>query len=198
MHELLGVPRYRRPLRDDKDHIGLTNGLAWTEVGGTLLPVEATVMPGKGKLMLTGKLGEVMQESAHAGMSYVRSKAKEFGLDADFYDKFDIHIHIPEGAVPKDGPSAGITMATSIVSALTKRSVKAYVAMTGELTLGGRVLPVGGLKEKLLAAKEAGMEQVLIPVENEKDLKDTPKEILRGLKIHMVEHMDEIIAYALN
>jgi ATP-dependent Lon protease len=197
-HELLGVPRYRRPLRDEKDHIGLANGLAWTEVGGTLLPVEASVMPGKGKLLLTGKLGEVMQESAHAGMSYVRSKAKEFGLEADFYDKFDIHIHIPEGAVPKDGPSAGITMATSIVSALTQRSVKAHVAMTGELTLGGRVLPVGGLKEKLLAAKEAGMEQVLIPVENEKDLKDTPREIVKGLKIHMVEHMDEIIAYALN
>ncbi len=197
-HELLGVPRYRRPLRDKQDHIGLTNGLAWTEVGGTLLPVEATVMPGKGKLLLTGKLGEVMQESAHAGMSYVRSKAKEFGLEADFYDKFDIHIHIPEGAVPKDGPSAGITMATSIVSALTKRSVKGHVAMTGELTLGGRILPVGGLKEKLLAAKEAGMEQVLIPVENEKDLKDTPREIVKGLKIHMVGHMDEIIAYALN
>ncbi|HOK28887.1 MAG TPA: magnesium chelatase domain-containing protein, partial [Methanomassiliicoccaceae archaeon] len=169
-----------------------------TEVGGTLLTVETTVMPGKGKLLLTGKLGEVMQESAQAGMSYVRSRAGDFGLDADFYDKLDIHVHVPEGAVPKDGPSAGITMATSIVSALTKRSVRGKVAMTGELTLGGRVLPVGGLKEKLLAAKEAGMKEVLIPLENEKDLKDTPREILKGLNVHMVEHMDEIIAYALN
>ncbi|HPX51158.1 MAG TPA: endopeptidase La [Deltaproteobacteria bacterium] len=198
VYEHLGIPRYRRSHRHENDHVGLVNGLAWTEVGGTLLTVETTVMPGKGKLLLTGKLGEVMQESAQAGMSYVRSRAKDFGLDADFYDKLDIHIHIPEGAVPKDGPSAGITMATSIVSALTNRSVKARVAMTGELTLGGRVLPVGGLKEKLLAAKEAGMEEVLIPIENEKDLKDTPKEILKGLDVHMVEHMDEIIAYALN
>jgi ATP-dependent Lon protease len=198
VHEFLGVPRFRKPLRDQKDHIGLVNGLAWTEVGGTVLPVETTIMPGKGKLMLTGKLGEVMQESAQAGLSYVRTRAKEFGLDAEFYDKLDIHIHIPEGAVPKDGPSAGITMATSIVSALTKRSVKGKIAMTGELTLGGRVLPVGGVKEKLLAAKEAGMEKVLIPAENEKDLKDTPKEIVKGLEIHLVEHMDEIIAYILN
>jgi ATP-dependent Lon protease len=198
VYEYLGIPRYRKPKRDGRDHVGLVNGLAWTEVGGTLLPVEATVMPGKGKLLLTGKLGEVMQESAQAGMSYVRSRAKDFGLETDFYDKLDIHIHIPEGAVPKDGPSAGITMATSIVSALTNRSVRGKVAMTGELTLGGRVLPVGGLKEKLLAAKEAGMQKVLIPLENEKDLKDTPKEILKGLEVHMVEHMDEIIAHALN
>jgi ATP-dependent Lon protease len=198
VYEYLGIPRYRKPVLDGNDHVGMVNGLAWTEVGGTLLRVEATVMPGKGKLLLTGKLGEVMQESAQAGVTYIRSRAKEFGLDADFYNSTDIHIHIPEGAVPKDGPSAGITMATSIVSALTKRSVKGKVAMTGELTLGGRVLPVGGLKEKLLAAKEAGMKKVLIPLENEKDLKDTPKEILKGLEVHMVEHMDEIIAYALN
>lgn len=198
VYDYLGIPRYRKPVLDGSDHIGMVNGLAWTEVGGTLLTVETTVMPGKGKLMLTGKLGEVMQESAQAGMSYVRSRAMKFGLDEDFYNKLDIHIHIPEGAVPKDGPSAGITMATSIVSALTKRSVKGKVAMTGELTLGGRVLPVGGLKEKLLAAKEAGMKKVLIPLENEKDLKDTPREILKGLEVHMVEHMDEIIAYALN
>ncbi len=198
VHELLGVPRYRKLHHDEMDHVGLVNGLAWTEVGGTLLIVETSVMPGKGKLLLTGKLGDVMQESAQAGMSYVRSRAREFGLEPDFYDKLDIHIHIPEGAVPKDGPSAGITMATSIVSALTGRSVKGKVAMTGELTLGGRVLPVGGLKEKLLAAKEAGMEKVLIPVENEKDLKDTPREIVKGLEIHLVGHMDEIIAYVLN
>ncbi|HQG32383.1 MAG TPA: endopeptidase La, partial [Deltaproteobacteria bacterium] len=198
VYEYLGIPRYRKTALDGDDHVGMVNGLAWTEVGGTLLRVEATAVPGKGKLLLTGKLGEVMQESAQAGVTYIRSRAEEFGLDADFYDKTDIHIHIPEGAVPKDGPSAGITMATSIVSALTKRSVKGRVAMTGELTLGGRVLPVGGLKEKLLAAKEAGMKKVLIPLENEKDLKDTPKEILKGLEVHMVEHMDEIIAYALN
>lgn len=198
VYEYLGIPRYRKPVLDGIDHVGMVNGLAWTEVGGTLLRVEATAMPGKGKLLLTGKLGEVMQESAQAGVTYIRSRAEEFGLDADFYNNTDIHIHIPEGAVPKDGPSAGITMATSIVSALTKRSVKGKVAMTGELTLGGRVLPVGGLKEKLLAAKEAGMKKVLIPLENEKDLKDTPKEILKGLEVHMVEHMDEIIAYALN
>ncbi len=198
VYEYLGVPRYRKSVRDGNDCVGLVNGLAWTEVGGTLLTVETTIMPGKGKLLLTGKLGEVMQESAQAGMSYVRTRAEAFGLDVDFYDKLDIHIHIPEGAVPKDGPSAGITMATSIVSALTKRTVRGKVAMTGELTLGGRILPVGGLKEKLLAAKEAGMKKVLIPLENEKDLKDTPKEILKGLEVHMVEHMDEIIAYALN
>jgi ATP-dependent Lon protease len=182
---------------DGQDHVGLVNGLAWTEVGGTLLPVEAIVMPGTGKLLLTGKLGDVMQESARAGMSYVRSRAKDFGLENDFYDKLDIHIHIPEGAVPKDGPSAGITMATSIVSALTRREVKGKVAMTRELTLGGRVLPVGGLKEKLLAAKEAGMKKVLIPLENEKDLTETPKEILKGMEVRMVKHMDEIIVHAL-
>jgi len=143
-------------------------------------------------------MGEVMQESAQASMSYVRSRAQSLGLDANFYDKLDIHIHIPEGAVPKDGPSAGVTMATAVVSALTSRSVKADLAMTGELTLGGRVLPVGGLKEKLLAAKEAGVTTVLIPAENEKDLSDTPREILKGIKVHLVEHMDEIIALALN
>ncbi len=198
VYDFLGTPRYRKPHREEKDLVGLVNGLAWTEVGGVLLSVETTVMPGKGKLLLTGKLGEVMQESAQAGLSYVRSRARELGLEADFYDKLDIHIHIPQGAVPKDGPSAGITMATSIVSALTKRPVRSTVAMTGELTLGGRVLPVGGLKEKLLAAKEAGMEKVVIPVENEKDLHETPREIMKGLEIHMVENMDQIIAYVLN
>lgn len=198
VHDLLGVPRFRRSQRDKKDIVGVVNGLAWTESGGVLLRVETTVVPGKGKLLLTGKMGDVMQESAQAGMSYVRSRACEFGLDKDFYDHLDIHIHIPEGAVPKDGPSAGITMATALVSALTRRSVKSELAMTGELTLGGRVLPVGGLKEKLLAAKEAGVNTVLIPVENEKDLDETPKDILRGIRVHLVEHMDEIIAWALN
>jgi ATP-dependent Lon protease len=198
VHDLLGVPRYRRTVREKRDIVGVVNGLAWTETGGVLLRVETTVMPGKGTLLLTGKMGDVMQESAQAGMSYVRSRAKELGLDSDFYKNLDIHIHIPEGAVPKDGPSAGVTMATSIVSALTGRSVRNELAMTGELTLGGRVLPVGGLKEKLLAAKEAGMHTVLIPVENEKDLSETPKDILRGIRVHFVEHMDDIIAWALN
>lgn len=198
VHEYLGVPRFRRARLSSGDAVGVVNGLAWTEAGGVLLKVETTVVPGKGKLLLTGKMGEVMQESAQASMSYVRSRAQSLGLDANFYDKLDIHIHIPEGAVPKDGPSAGVTMATAVVSALTSRSVKADLAMTGELTLGGRVLPVGGLKEKLLAAKEAGVTTVLIPAENEKDLSDTPREILKGIKVHLVEHMDEIIALALN
>ncbi len=198
VHDLLGVPRYRRPVRERRDIVGVVNGLAWTEAGGVLLRVETTVMPGKGTLLLTGKMGDVMQESAQAGMSYVRSRAKELGLGSDFYKNLDIHIHIPEGAVSKDGPSAGVTMATSIVSALTGRSVRNELAMTGELTLGGRVLPVGGLKEKLLAAKEAGMHTVLIPVENEKDLSETPKDVLRGIRVHFVEHMDDIIAWALN
>jgi len=197
-YELLGTPRFRKAVQDTSDRVGMVNGLAWTEGGGVLIAVETTVMPGKGTLLLTGKMGEVMQESAQAGMSYVRTRAKELGLDREFYNKLDIHIHIPEGAVPKDGPSAGVTMATSIVSALTGRTVKGKTAMTGELTLGGRVLPVGGLKEKLLAAKEAGMETVLVPRENEKDLKETPKDILRGMKICLVEHMDEIIAFTLN
>lgn len=198
VHDLLGVPRYRRIKHEKKDCVGVVNGLAWTEAGGVLLRVEATVLPGKGKLLLTGKMGDVMQESAQAGMSYVRSRASELGLEKDFYDRLDIHIHIPEGAVPKDGPSAGITMATALVSALTGRSVKNGLAMTGELTLGGRVLAVGGLKEKLLAAKEAGMRTVLIPLENEKDLDETPRDILRGIDVHLVEQMDEIIAWALN
>jgi ATP-dependent Lon protease len=196
--EFLGIPRYRRSVHEKKDQVGVVNGLAWTEAGGVLLRVETTIMPGKGKLLLTGKMGDVMQESAQAGMSYVRSRAKDLGLEKDFYQSLDIHIHIPEGAVPKDGPSAGITMATSIVSALTGRSVKNQFAMTGELTLGGRILPVGGVKEKLLAAKEAGMETVLIPAQNEKDLHETPKDILRGMKVKLVDHMDQIIACILN
>lgn len=198
VQELLGVPRYRRAVYEKKDLVGVVNGLAWTEAGGMLLRVETSVMPGKGNLMLTGKMGDVMQESAKAGVSYVRSRAGELGLEKDFYQNIDIHIHIPEGAVPKDGPSAGVTMATAIVSAVTGRSVKNQFAMTGEVTLGGRILPVGGLKEKLLAAKEAGIDTVLIPVENEKDLNETPKEILRGMKVQLVEHMDQIIACTLN
>ncbi|MBI4209576.1 MAG: endopeptidase La [Deltaproteobacteria bacterium] len=193
----LGVPKYRYGRIEEKDQVGLTNGLAWTEVGGELLVTEVTVMPGKGKLIVTGKLGDVMQESAQAALSYVRSRAMELGFDKDFYQKLDIHIHIPEGAIPKDGPSAGITMATSIASALLKIPVKYSLAMTGEITLRGRVLPIGGLKEKLLAAHRGDIKTVVIPKENEKDLKEIPSKILNSLKIVCVEHMDEVLNHAL-
>jgi ATP-dependent Lon protease len=171
----------------------VATGLAWTEVGGELLIVEVALMPGSGKLIVTGKLGEVMQESAHAAMSYVRSRAWGLGLKADFYNKVDIHIHVPEGATPKDGPSAGITITSAIISALTKRPFPNDLAMTGEITLRGRVLPIGGLKEKLLAAKRGLIARVLIPAENEKDLKEVPQRIRRGLEIISVDHMDEVL-----
>ena len=193
----LGVPKHRFGVKEEKDEIGTTNGLAWTEVGGELLTTEVTVLPGKGKLIITGKLGDVMQESAQAAMSYVRSRALQFGLDRDFYQKVDIHIHVPEGAIPKDGPSAGITMATSIVSALLRIPVKKDIAMTGEITLRGKVLPIGGLKEKLLAAHRGLLKTIIIPKENEKDLKEVPKLILSALEIHCVEHMDEVLRHAM-
>lgn len=175
----------------------MTNGLAWTEVGGELLITEVTIMPGKGNLTITGKLGDVMQESAQAAMSYVWSRASSFGLEKNFYQKLDTHIHIPEGAIPKDGPSAGITMATSITSALLKIPVRSDLAMTGEITLRGRVLPVGGLKEKILAAHRAGIKIVLIPRDNEKDLKEIPARILKAVELIRVEHMDEVLRRAL-
>ena len=194
----LGVPKFRYGMKEEKDEIGTTTGLAWTEVGGELLSTEVTILPGKGKLTITGKLGDVMQESAQAAMSYVRSRAHRFGLDRDFYQKIDIHLHVPEGAIPKDGPSAGITMATSIISALLRIPIRKEVAMTGEITLRGKVLPIGGLKEKLLAAQRGQIKMVVIPAENEKDLKEVPQEILKDLKIFPVEHMDEVLKYALN
>jgi len=166
-------------------------------LGGELLATEVTVMPGKGKLIITGRLGDVMQESAQAAMSYVRSRAEELGLDRDFYQRVDVHIHVPEGATPKDGPSAGITMATALVSALTRIPVRSEVAMTGEVTLRGRVLPIGGLKEKVLAAHRGGIKHVLVPTENEKDIKDIPVTVLRSVKIEMVEHMDHVLRRAL-
>ncbi len=193
----LGIPKYRYGVAEKEDQIGVTTGLAWTEVGGELLATEVAIMSGTGKVMITGKLGDVMQESAQAAISYVRSRAKEFGLPEDFNQKIDIHIHVPEGAIPKDGPSAGITMATSIASALMKVPVKCTVAMTGEITLRGRVLPIGGLKEKILAAHRAQIYTVIIPKENEKDLKEIPKEILKKMTIHMVENMDEVLRLAL-
>jgi ATP-dependent Lon protease len=197
VNEYLGVIKFRDFLAEKKSEIGLTTGLAWTEVGGQVLSTEATLMQGKGRLTLTGKLGDVMQESAQAGMSYVRSRGHLFGLQKDFYRHLDIHVHVPEGAIPKDGPSAGITICTSIVSALTRIPVRCDVAMTGEITLRGKVLPIGGVKEKLLAAHRLGLHTVLLPKDNEKDLADIPPEIQAQMKIHFVESMDEVLQIAL-
>ncbi len=193
----LGVPRYSFGVREEEHRIGLVNGLAWTEAGGELLNVEVTVVPGQGKLTVTGKLGEVMRESAHAALTYIRSRWVELGLEKDFYSLIDIHIHVPEGAIPKDGPSAGITMATALASALTGLAVDQDLAMTGEITLRGRVLAIGGLKEKLLAAKRAGIHRVLIPQENEKNLEEVPATIRRALKVFPVAHMDEVLDEAI-
>jgi ATP-dependent Lon protease len=193
----LGPPRFRYGKVDAEHKVGVATGLAWTDLGGELLGTEVQVLPGKGKLMITGRLGEVMQESAQAAMSYVRSRAEELGLERDFYQKIDIHIHVPEGAIPKDGPSAGITMATALVSALTRIPIRHDLAMTGEVTLRGHVLPIGGLKEKVLAAHRGGIKRVLIPAENEKDIRDIPAVILKSVKIELVEHMDQVLRKAL-
>jgi ATP-dependent Lon protease len=195
--EYLGVPRFRPSLAEEQNEVGIATGLAWTEVGGELLVTEATLMAGKGKLTLTGKLGDVMQESAQAALSYVRAKAAELNLAEDFHSKIDIHVHVPEGAIPKDGPSAGITMATSLVSALTKIPTRRDVAMTGEITLRGKVLPIGGVKEKVLAAHRAGVKNIVLPRDNEKDLADIPKNVLDTLDVHMVSTMDEVLKIAL-
>jgi ATP-dependent Lon protease len=189
----LGPHRFRYGKAEEGNKIGVTTGLAWTDLGGELLNTEVQVLPGKGKLLITGRLGEVMQESAQAAMSYVRSRADELGLERDFYQKIDIHIHVPEGAIPKDGPSAGITMATALVSALTRIPVRHDVAMTGEVTLRGSVLPIGGLKEKVLAAHRGGITRVLIPQENEKDIRDIPANIRKTVEIELVGHMDEVL-----
>ncbi len=197
VREYLGIPKFRPQLANRESEVGLATGLAWTEVGGEVLMTEATSMEGKGDLTLTGKLGEVMQESAKAAISYVRSRAVLYGLTKDFYKLMDLHVHIPEGSIPKDGPSAGITMATTIVSALTKIPVRKDVAMTGEITLRGKILPIGGVKEKLLAAHRAGITTIILPKENEKDLKDIPPSVLEQLHIHLVETMDEVLDLAL-
>lgn len=194
---LLGVPRYRYGQREEKSQIGVSTGLAWTEMGGELLNVEVALMSGSGKIEITGKIGDVMQESARAALSYVRSRSELFGLRSEFYKEVDIHVHVPEGATPKDGPSAGITMATALVSALLNMPVKNNMAMTGEITLRGRVLPVGGLREKLLAAQRGLIDTVVIPAENSKDLKEVPKEILKGLSIIQAEHMDDVLPQAM-
>ena len=197
IHKYLGVVKFRYGRTEEKDEIGMTTGLAWTEVGGELLQTEVTIMPGKGSLVLTGKLGEVMQESAQAALSYVRSRARQLKLPDNFYEKVDIHIHVPEGAIPKDGPSAGITLATSIVSALLRKPVSRDIAMTGEITLRGRVLPIGGLKEKILAAHRGEINKVLIPMENKKDVEEIPKRILKKVELELVGHMDDVLRSAL-
>jgi ATP-dependent Lon protease len=196
--EFLGVAKFRDMLAHEKSEVGLVTGLAWTEVGGSILSTEVTIVDGKGKLTLTGKLGDVMQESAQAAMSYIRSRAHRLGLPRDFYRNIDIHIHVPEGAIPKDGPSAGITMATAIASALSKIAVRRDIAMTGEITLRGKVLPVGGIKDKVLAAFRGGITEVILPKENEKDLEEIPVEVREAMEMHLVESMDEVLRLALD
>ncbi|HUX78656.1 MAG TPA: endopeptidase La [Alphaproteobacteria bacterium] len=197
LSKFAGIPRYRHGMADLEDTVGVTTGLAWTEVGGELLSIEAVMLPGKGKMQITGKLGEVMQESVQAAASYVKSKAPQFGIEPPLFDKRDIHIHVPEGATPKDGPSAGVAMCTSIVSVLTGIPVRKDVAMTGEITLRGRILPIGGLKEKLLAALRGGIKIVVIPKDNEKDLAEIPKNVLKSLTILPVARIEEVLAIAL-
>ncbi len=195
--DFLGVHQFSHGAMEDQDQIGLVNGLAWTEAGGDILQIEATILEGKGKMITTGKLGDVMQESIQAAASYVRSRTEQFGIDPKFYETKDVHIHVPDGATPKDGPSAGLAMVTAMVSALSKTPIKHDIAMTGEVSLRGRALPIGGLKEKLLAALRAGVKTVFIPIENEKDLAEMPKNILDGLKIIPVSHVDDILPKAL-
>ncbi len=197
LESYLGKKKYRYDIIEGDNEIGITNGLAWTIVGGDTLTIETSVLPGTGKLVLTGQLGDVMQESAKAAQSYIRSKAEAFDIDKDFYKNVDIHIHIPEGATPKDGPSAGVTMCTSMISALTKTATHKNVAMTGEITLTGKVLPVGGIKEKVLAANRAGIKKILLPKENERDLEELPKNIMKKITFVLVEHVDEVVEHVL-
>ena len=197
LEQYLGQPRRLQDVRNRPDQVGVAMGMAWTEVGGTLLPVEVATLAGKGAVVVTGRLGDVMQESAKAALSFARSRATELGIAENFQETTDLHIHLPEGAIPKDGPSAGITMATGMISALTQRPVRADVAMTGEITLRGRVLPIGGLKEKVIAAHQAGIKTVIAPRDNEQDVADIPRTVQRELALHWVDTMDEVIALAL-
>ena len=193
----LGVPRYTHSELLDKDEIGVATGMAWTAAGGELLPIEVSILPGKGNLLLTGQLGDVMKESAQMSLSYIRSIWEKLGLEKDFYEKIDVHIHAPEGAVPKDGPSAGVTLVTAMVSALTKRAVRRDIAMTGEMTLRGKVLPIGGLKEKSLAAYRAGSREIIIPIDNKKDMEEIPAEIREEMTIHLADNITEVLDWAL-
>ena len=197
IHKYLGKEKYTYQMVNASDEVGIVRGLAWTSVGGDTLQIEVNVMPGNGEIMLTGQLGDVMKESARTGISYIRSVSRQYQIAENFFEKHDIHVHIPEGAVPKDGPSAGITMATAMLSAITGQKVRADLAMTGEVTLRGRVLPIGGLKEKLLAAKNAGIKMVLVPKENQIDVEELSAEITKGLEILPVESMDEVLKKAL-
>ena len=191
------MAKYRDSEVHEKSEVGLVTGLAWTEVGGSILTTEVQVLDGKGKLTITGQLGDVMQESAQAALSYIRGKAQALGLSREFYRNVDLHLHVPEGAIPKDGPSAGITMATALASALAKIPVRRDIAMTGEITLRGKVLAIGGLKEKLLAALRAGIFEVILPHANEKDVAELPDNIKKSIKLHFVDQMDEVLALAL-
>jgi ATP-dependent Lon protease len=193
----LGPPAFIPLLAEEADTVGVATGLAWTEAGGDIMAIEVTLMPGKGMLMLTGQLGDVMQESAQAALSYTRSRVAEWQIDPDDFEQLDIHVHLPEGAIPKDGPSAGITLATALISALTQRKVRRDVAMTGEITLRGRVLPVGGVREKILTARRAGVKTVLLPQRNKKDLAEIPKRTIRDLNIVLVSDMAEVLEQAL-
>ncbi|MWR36404.1 endopeptidase La, partial [Helicobacter pylori] len=187
----LGIPKFRPDKAEKEPSVGTAQGLAWTPVGGTLLTIEAVAVPGSGKIVLTGSLGEVMKESAQAAFTYLRAHAQEWGLPEDFHNKYDVHVHVPEGATPKDGPSAGITMTTALASALSRRPVRMDIAMTGEITLRGKVLPIGGVKEKLLAAHQAGISKIIVPKENEAQPQDLPEEIRRGLEITLAEDVSE-------
>jgi ATP-dependent Lon protease len=198
IEEFLGKPKFHYGMAESEDQIGVATGLAYTTVGGDTLQIEVSLSPGKGKLILTGKLGDVMKESAQAAFSYVRSKAKELGIEEDFHEKYDIHIHVPEGAVPKDGPSAGITIATALVSALSGRPIRKEVGMTGEITLRGRVLPIGGLKEKSLSAHRAGLTKIILPKDNEKDIDDIPDSVRNEMKFVLVSHLDDVLKHALS
>jgi len=197
LHLFLGPPKFLPEAEQEKHEVGVATGLAWTSAGGEVLYVEASLSKGRGNLTLTGQLGEVMKESAQAAVSYARSHAKKLGIEEDFYQKLDIHIHVPAGAIPKDGPSAGITMAAALISALTKRPVSRDVAMTGEITLRGRVLPVGGLKEKCLAAFRAGIMTIIVPDRNQKDLEEIPKPLRRKLRLIPVKNMSDVLKFAL-
>jgi ATP-dependent Lon protease len=197
IEKYLGIPRYHFGLAGERDEVGVATGLAWTEAGGDILFIEAALVPGKGGLILTGKLGEVMQESARAALTYVRSKSEEWGIESNFFEKWDIHIHVPAGAIPKDGPSAGVTMATALASAIRKIPVRKDIGMTGEITIRGKVLPVGGIREKVLAAHRAGLKTVMLPKDNERDLEEVPQIVKEDIDFIFIEHADEAINMAL-